>query len=184
MSFVKRLFVFIGILVVVYFGALILGAGITSGIAVAKTHDTVFGPGAVRLATAQFVDQYRSIFFGGAILVAALGAFGARVLTCLVAVPLAVGGFLLVDQFRPKPVETAHDLPPPAVHATPAPAEIAAAKQRAVSLFPQLSVPNSPLNREFVRRYNDYQVKAKSYFDDPEWPSKLAKECDEALKKP
>ena len=183
MSFVKRLFLFVGVLVVLYFGSLILAGGIVGGIAGAKTHDAVSGGQAGGLAAIQFSLQYRSIFFGAAILIAALAAFGAKALTFLVALPVAVGGFFLLEQSRPKPEEVARAIPLLAAHATPAPADIAAAKQRAIALFSQLGIPNSPLNREFLRRYNDYQTKAKSYFDDPEWPSKLAKESDEALKK-
>jgi len=53
---------------------------------------------------------------------------------------------------------------------------VALAKDRAVRAFPQLAVANSPLNREFVRRYNLYQKEHREYFQDPDWPTKLAQE--------
>jgi len=55
------------------------------------------------------------------------------------------------------------------------------AQQRAVQLYPELGVTNSPLNQEFVRRFRKYQVEDKHYFDNPEWPTALAKESKDAL---
>ena len=53
---------------------------------------------------------------------------------------------------------------------------------RAIQLFPDLGVSNSRLNQEFVRRQNQYQKDNNQYFADPEWPAKLAREADDAIK--
>lgn len=55
------------------------------------------------------------------------------------------------------------------------------ARDRAMLAFPQLAVLNSPLNREFVRRYNLYQKEHREYFEDPDWPTKLARESAAAI---
>ena len=57
----------------------------------------------------------------------------------------------------------------------------ALARERAVLAFPQVAVLNSPLNREFVRRYNLYQKEHREYFEDPDWPTKLARESAAAI---
>jgi uncharacterized membrane protein YqaE (UPF0057 family) len=86
----------------------------------------------------------------------------------------------------PKPVSVVAPAPrndtQPAT-STPKPAfDVEAAKRRAVTAYPQLGVANSPLNREFVRRYQEYQQTRPDYFDDPEWPTKLANESFDAIK--
>ena len=50
------------------------------------------------------------------------------------------------------------------------------AQQRAVKLFPDLAKPGSDLNWEFVRRYKLYQSENPAYFNNPEWPTQLARE--------
>jgi hypothetical protein len=50
-----------------------------------------------------------------------------------------------------------------------------------VRAFPELAVANSPLNREFVRRYNLYRKENREYFEDPDWPTKLARESAAAI---
>jgi hypothetical protein len=54
-------------------------------------------------------------------------------------------------------------------------------QQRAMAVFPDLANLNSPLNREFVRHYNEYQKVNKTYFNDPDWPMQLAQESNAAL---
>ena len=55
------------------------------------------------------------------------------------------------------------------------------AGDRAMLAFPQLAVLNSPLNREFVRRYHLYLKDRREYFEDPDWPTKLARESAAAI---
>ncbi len=55
---------------------------------------------------------------------------------------------------------------------------------RAVLRFPDLAKPESVLNKEFVRRYRNYQSTNKGFFSDPEWPTKLATECQAAVAAP
>ncbi|MEO6754358.1 MAG: DUF4236 domain-containing protein [Chthoniobacteraceae bacterium] len=52
-----------------------------------------------------------------------------------------------------------------------------AAKWRAVALYPRLGVVDSPLNRSFVERVRRYQSEKPRIFDDPEWPTVIAREC-------
>lgn len=54
-------------------------------------------------------------------------------------------------------------------------------KRRAVALHPALAVANSPLNREFFARYWRYQANNKNYFNDPQWPVRLAEESQMAI---
>jgi hypothetical protein len=72
---------------------------------------------------------------------------------------------------------------PPSSPATPkpSPANVEASKQRALAVYPQLAKSGSPLNREFVRRYQQYQHTRPDYFNDLEWPMKLAKESFDAI---
>jgi hypothetical protein len=67
---------------------------------------------------------------------------------------------------------------------TPSPAvDPQAAQRRAVALYPSLGVANTPLNREFIRHYIEYQRTRKEYFDDPEWPTKMAGESQAAIER-
>jgi len=54
-------------------------------------------------------------------------------------------------------------------------------QQRAIRLYPALADAHSRLNLEFVRRYQEYKKEKPAYFNDPEWPTKLATESDLAL---
>lgn len=55
-------------------------------------------------------------------------------------------------------------------------------KKKAVERYPDLAVAGSPLNLAFAAKYKAYQ--GTSYFDSPDWPMRLAKECDEAVRAP
>lgn len=63
------------------------------------------------------------------------------------------------------------------------PATVEEAQRKALKLYPQLGVLNSPLNREFVARYKNYQATNKDFFRQPHWPLILAAESEEALKR-
>ena len=103
-----------------------------------------------------------------------------------------------------KPSATAHTATPRAavpVVATPAPATIPrvgvqkpsasgprqlptghaadAAKWRAVAIYPKLGVPNSPLNMAFLARVKRYQTELPEVFDDKDWPTVIARECEQ-----
>jgi hypothetical protein len=58
------------------------------------------------------------------------------------------------------------------------------ANRQAVKAYPELAIKDSPLNREFIARYNRYQATNKGYFNDPSWPTKLAAESKAALPSP
>jgi len=66
---------------------------------------------------------------------------------------------------------------------TPSPAEISPqeATRQALKSYPELAIKDSALNREFIARYNRYQATNKGYFNDPNWPTKLAAESQAAL---
>jgi uncharacterized membrane protein YhaH (DUF805 family) len=48
-------------------------------------------------------------------------------------------------------------------------------KKEAIEKFPELAIAGSPLNAEFVARYKAYQ--GSNFFNSPDWPMRLAKEC-------
>jgi hypothetical protein len=52
----------------------------------------------------------------------------------------------------------------------------ATAQKEALHRYPQLGVPNSPMNRAFVARYQQLKAKDPSYLRDPSWPLHLADE--------
>ena len=55
------------------------------------------------------------------------------------------------------------------------------AQLKALELYPELGVADSPLNKEFVERMKIYRIEKKEFFAEPDWPIRLAKECSEAL---
>jgi hypothetical protein len=116
------------------------------------------------------------------------------VLSLIAFCAFAMGAFLAVHCFRQSgdaaltsdaEAAQAHDSPPHAAPAaTPVPVKLPASDEalhRAVVAFPELGVSGSPLNRKFWRQFEAYQHTEAEYFDDPEWPSKLAAECQRAL---
>ncbi len=86
----------------------------------------------------------------------------------------------------PSPAPASSPVPSlvPSTSASGTAIDAAEAQRRALAMYPQLAVPNSALNREFVARYHHYQVTNKDYFKDPNWPLKLAVECQSAIKQP
>ena len=56
-----------------------------------------------------------------------------------------------------------------------------AAQLKAITLYPEVGVAGSPLNKEFVARMARYQMEKKEFFAEPDWPVRLAKECNEDL---
>ena len=56
-----------------------------------------------------------------------------------------------------------------------------AAQQAAIGLYPELGVAGSPFNKEFVARVKRYRAEKKDFFAEPDWPIRLAKECNEDL---
>ena len=57
-----------------------------------------------------------------------------------------------------------------------------AAQRYAVGRFPELGIAGSPLNKEYIARLQRYQHEKKEFFTEPDWPLRLAKECDADLK--
>jgi hypothetical protein len=47
-------------------------------------------------------------------------------------------------------------------------------KRQAVSAYPELGVAGTAVNREYVRRYKLYQTVNPAFFDEPDWPKRLA----------
>ena len=47
-------------------------------------------------------------------------------------------------------------------------------KREAVSLYPELGVAGTAVNREYVRRYRLYRSVNPAFFDEPDWPKRLA----------
>jgi hypothetical protein len=71
----------------------------------------------------------------------------------------------------------------PGLHLNPPPGDLRVALGRAVDLYPDLVVAHSTLNEEFVRRYQQYEKVKPDYFNNPEWPTYLAHESQNAIRK-
>lgn len=54
-------------------------------------------------------------------------------------------------------------------------------QKRAIALYPDLGVSGSPLNREFLRRYNALKASGDPLLQELDWPEKLAKQSSDAL---
>jgi hypothetical protein len=77
-------------------------------------------------------------------------------------------------------------VPPPAAQSVPTPRPRALtpeeerqqreeeSKRHAVAAYPELGVAGTAVNREFVRRYKLYQSVDPAFFDEPDWPKRLA----------
>ncbi len=48
------------------------------------------------------------------------------------------------------------------------------AKRQAVSVYPELGVAGTAVNREYVRRYKLYRSVNPAFFEEPDWPIRLA----------
>lgn len=79
----------------------------------------------------------------------------------IVMLALALGGWYLYRQNSSVTVEEARKL--------------------ALQRYPELGMRDSPLNKEFVARYNRLQTTNQDYFKDTRWPLKLATESQAAL---
>ena len=163
MTFFARLCVFIVVLVILFFvspGILGFFAGLHES---TKTSDPMAVKQAVRASADMFVVHYMPIFFASITALASIIAFGVRRFALICSIGLGVGGF-----FIGRMAIAAYQMHNPA-------------QKRATAIYPDLAVRNSPLNQEFVRRYRQYQTTNRHYFEDPEWPTKLAKESKEAV---
>ena len=63
-------------------------------------------------------------------------------------------------------------------------AETAESQKRAVSLYPQLTVADSPLNQEFLRRHNSLKASNDPMLQNPDWPELVAKQSSDAISAP
>lgn len=93
MSVFKRILVFVGALIVLQFGASVIGGAIAGGITGTQVPTQDVAAAAMR-AGVLFSIRYRPIIFALAFVLSAVLAFGFRFLTLLVSVPIAVLGFL------------------------------------------------------------------------------------------
>ncbi len=55
------------------------------------------------------------------------------------------------------------------------------AQREAVRRYPELGVPGTPFNREFVARYHRYQQTDPTMFNNPEWPLRIADETSRSV---
>jgi hypothetical protein len=104
--------------------------------------------------------------------------------------PLAIFVGLAFGSCRPAPSAGGEserrptDLPGPEPTGVPQPGGSSLAEERrfreeqskreAVSLYPELGVSGTAVNREYVRRYRLYQSVNPAFFDEPDWPKRLA----------
>lgn len=57
-----------------------------------------------------------------------------------------------------------------------------AAQQKSVAMFPDLANKGSLLNTEFIARLKKYRAETPAFFTDPDWPIRLAQECDNDIR--
>lgn len=57
----------------------------------------------------------------------------------------------------------------------------AAAQSEAARIFPELAVEGTMLHQDFMARLHAYKAKNPSYFEEAEWPLRLARECVQAI---
>ena len=100
------------------------------------------------------------------------------------AIPIRVLGIALLSACKPKPEPPA--APAPSVPVPEEPKALSANEQfqqttaRAVKLHPELGVAGSPMNQLFLARVKELRAKDGKYFEDKEWPTKLADEIHRA----
>lgn len=86
---------------------------------------------------------------------------------------------------EPSAAVPATPAPTPRAPATPRPVPNSAAaiqaQKRATLSYPDLARANSPLNKRFVEKVRAAQTERPEIFDDPEWPTILAKEARASL---
>ncbi len=95
MSFIRRLLIFLALVIGLYFGTLILVGGIL-GLQIGLRHasDPAATPQLVMKESYEFAVHYRPIILAGAVVISAFIAFGLRWRTALISIPGAVLGFL------------------------------------------------------------------------------------------
>jgi hypothetical protein len=96
-----------------------------------------------------------------------------------VALPLSTPPLIAVAA-TPEPAPT----PAPLARATPPPphaAAVLAAQRAAVARYPSLGIAETPFNRAFLAAYRRIQRTEPDYFDDPQWPLRLADEVASEL---
>jgi hypothetical protein len=184
MKIITRIVVFILLLVVLNLLGFVVVGYISGLSAPAAIRDPTAAKQAAHVASEEYVLRYFPAMAAIFTLLSALIAFGARLRTFLIAGSLAVGIFCYMSlgamAYKTRPKGSALQT----TTSTPAPLDRGAtAQQRAIQLFPDLGVANSRLNQEFLRLHNQYQKDNKQYFADPEWPTKLAQEANEAIKR-
>jgi hypothetical protein len=152
------------------------------------------------LSLYNFQTIYLPIAFAVVVFLCAAIAFSFRKLALLIGALLAITAYLVLksagDRYKeknpaptpPTAAETeaakAPAVPTTTTKSTPAEAPAGkTAQERAIQRYPQLGVAKSPLNQEFLRRHNAYKASKPQFFSDPEWPTKLAAESEQALKK-
>ncbi len=95
MSFIPRLLIFFGLMLVLYFGTVMVGGGIL-GVQIGLRHasDPAATPQLAAKAAYEFAIHYRPIILAAAVVISAFIAFGLRWSTALISIPVAVLGFL------------------------------------------------------------------------------------------
>ena len=106
----------------------------------------------------------------------------APVLALAVLAPLAVAVWYhfpraSTDELAAKPVPSRPALArAPSLSASPDSQRVAVSKREAVLRYPELGVPGSAFNAAFVTRHGLYQQELPEFFQDENWPMRLADE--------
>jgi hypothetical protein len=97
----KRILIFIGAALLLYFVVLVVGGAVVGGMAGAHAPNPAAGPRLAVQASAAFAFKYRPIAFAGAVVVGTLIAFGGRLIALICTAPIAIFGFLWLQKMGP-----------------------------------------------------------------------------------
>ena len=178
MNALKRIILFLVCFVVIGLVASVILGAIVGAAAVRDAGNAASATELAGVAGRDFGSRYGLLIWLGSLVLSAGIAF--RWIGAIIATAIAALVYFSTGKVTRSPKPVTQSVPTPST-ALPQPNGANVAQQRAIQLYPELGIMNSPLNQEFVRRYRKYQLENKRYFDDPEWPTALAKESKDAL---
>lgn len=179
MNILKRILLFAVCFVVIALAVSVVTGAIVGVTAVRDAADTSRASEVGASAARAFGLNYGLFIWLVSLVLSAGIAF--RWIGALIAAALATLAYFFLPGAASLQKPFAQSSPPASAQISPQRSVANAAQQRAMQLYPELGIANSPLNREFIRRYRKYQIEDKHYFDDPDWPTRLAKESKAGL---
>ena len=178
MNALKRIILFLVCFVVIASVAFFILGVFAGTAAIRDAGNTASATEIARSAARDAGNRYSLLIWLGSLVLSAGIAF--RWIGAIIAVAIAALVSFSGGRVTPSEEPVTQSVPTPST-VLPRSNGADTAQQRATRLYPELGIRNSPLNQEFVRRHGKYRLENKHYFDNPEWPSALAKECKDAL---